>query len=162
MSDALERVMDFDVAAEELWQAITEPAELASWLGDEVSIDVRPGGLGRVVDDGEERHLVVEEVEVGHRLSFTWWPVGPSGAAPATGTRHLSGKEDGTAPAPRQVQEQGSDQPSVVELVVVALPSGSRLTVRETLTAALPIASRSRWDLRLAVVGFHLSCRART
>jgi uncharacterized protein YndB with AHSA1/START domain len=71
----MERSHEFDVPADALWDAVTDPAHLADWLGDEVDIDVVPGGEGRVVDDGEVRHVLVDEVkEVDHRFTFTWWP----------------------------------------------------------------------------------------
>ena len=71
----MERSHEFDVPADALWEAVTDPAHLADWLGDEVDIDVVPGGEGRVVDDGEVRHVLVDEVkEVDHRFTFTWWP----------------------------------------------------------------------------------------
>ncbi len=51
----VERVEDLPVPPAELWDAVATPDGLAGWLADEVELDVRPGGTGRVRDDGEER-----------------------------------------------------------------------------------------------------------
>jgi uncharacterized protein YndB with AHSA1/START domain len=98
----MERTQDFPVSPEELWQSIADSDRLAEWLGDEVEIDVRPGGEGRVTDDGELRHVLVDVVEPGRRVAFTWWP-----------------------------DIDRSDR-SYVELEVEPGESGSRLVVRET------------------------------
>jgi uncharacterized protein YndB with AHSA1/START domain len=41
---------------EEVWDALTDPAQLAKWFSE----------------DGEERELVVEEVETHRRVAYTW------------------------------------------------------------------------------------------
>ncbi len=41
---------------EEVWDALTDPAQLDEWFSE----------------DGEERDLVVEEVETGKRVAYTW------------------------------------------------------------------------------------------
>ena len=71
--NAVERVQDFPVPVGELWSAVSDEAQLATWLGDELELEVRPGGSGRIVDDGEVRRVVVEDLVDGERLSFTWW-----------------------------------------------------------------------------------------
>ncbi len=134
----MERTQDFDVPAEELWEAVTDPEQMG-WLGDEVSLDVRPGGTGLVIDDGETREVRVDTVDDGRRLSFRWWPEGDE------------------------------DMASRVDLIVIPRPPGSRLVVRETLpvptgaTGRQP-ASRARaltataheptaWDRRFVILG---------
>ena len=118
----MERTQDFEICSDDLWEAVSDPDRLAGWLGDEVDLDVRPGGEGRVTDDGETRRVVVDEVIDGQRLAFTWWP------------------------------ERNRHEVSHVELIVLPLPAGSRLVVRETLAAS------ARWELRMAVLG--LRCAA--
>ncbi len=118
----MERSQDFNIPAGDLWEAVVNPERLAGWLGDEVELDVRPGGEGRIVDDGQARQVVVDDVVDGQRLTFTWWP------------------------------ETSATEVSQVELIVVAIPEGSRLVVRETLATA------SRWNVRMAVLG--CSCAA--
>ena len=131
----MERTQDFDVPADELWEAMTDPEQMG-WLGDEVSLDVRPGGTGRITDDGETRQVRVDTVDAGHRLTFRWWPEGDE------------------------------DMASRVDLIVVPRPPGSRLVVRETLPvpvaatrqSAAPQALASApeltaWDRRFVVLG---------
>jgi hypothetical protein len=98
----MEQSADFEIGTDELWEAVSDPEQM-DWLGDEVELDLRPGGRGRVVEDGESRRLVVERVDVGRQLSFHWWP------------------------------EDDARLISRVDLIVVPRPDGSRLVVRETL-----------------------------
>lgn len=66
--------VDLDAPIERVWSAVTDPEQLAAWLGDDVDLDVRPGGAGRVVDpDGSERGVVVTGVEPYERLTWHWW-----------------------------------------------------------------------------------------
>ena len=54
--------------------AISDPDELATWLGSSVELDVRPGGRGRIVDeDGTVRDLVVTDVRDGEQIAWHWW-----------------------------------------------------------------------------------------
>lgn len=41
---------------EEVWEAVTEPEQVEEWFSE----------------DGEERDLVVEEVETRRRVAYTW------------------------------------------------------------------------------------------
>ena len=43
------------------------------WLADAGSVDLRPGGSGRLVDDGVARRVEVETVDEGARVVFRWW-----------------------------------------------------------------------------------------
>src|SRR4051794_38578045 len=56
----IHRHLELDVDLDELWQLVTDPDELATWLGDEVELDPVPGGAGRLVDDDVERHVRVD------------------------------------------------------------------------------------------------------
>lgn len=133
----MERTQDFDVPAEELWEAVTNPEQMG-WLGDEISLDVRPGGTGRITDDGEIREVRVDTVDdPGHRLSFHWWPEGDE------------------------------DMASRVDLIVIPRPPGSRLVVRETVPVPVAATERATapqalagaapeltaWDRRFVVLG---------
>jgi uncharacterized protein YndB with AHSA1/START domain len=74
----VERTMQFPVSPDELWDALTDPALLREWFaasdaGDGgIDVDLRPGGTMLVTDGDDERLAVVEEVEPGRRLTFTW------------------------------------------------------------------------------------------
>ena len=55
------------------WELITDPEELEGWLADEVELAPEEGGDVRVEwEDGERREGVVEEVDEGRRIVFTW------------------------------------------------------------------------------------------
>jgi len=76
-SVTVERSIDLDAPIDEVWQTLTDPDELAGWLGAEVSIDLEPAGVGQVVDaDGTVRHVLVTTVEPGQRLAWHWWEDG--------------------------------------------------------------------------------------
>jgi uncharacterized protein YndB with AHSA1/START domain len=63
------------VEADEAWAAVTEERALEAWLAERVELDLRPGGEAAfTLADGEERRGMVEEVAVGERLTFWWWP----------------------------------------------------------------------------------------
>ena len=110
----------------EAWELLTDPDELATWLGDVARLDVAPGGAVTLVEpDGTVRTLVVDEVEAGRHIGFTWW----------TG-------DDGPA--------------SRVEITVDEAEGGARVTVTETLPARASVAGGVRrlpigagWDGRL-------------
>jgi hypothetical protein len=98
-------------SVDEAWGLVTEPGEMAGWMGGEVDLDLSPGAVGVIVDDeGLERRVVVQDLEPG-RLRFTWWPDDDPGAA------------------------------STVEITVVESPAGTAaIEVVETLVMAGPAA----------------------
>jgi uncharacterized protein YndB with AHSA1/START domain len=106
MTDLIEREMDFTASPEAVWEALTDPGWLGSWLADAVELELFPGGEARFILGDSVRTGWVEEVsapgeEQGDgRLAF-WWA------------------EDGE-PASR------------VELSVTPLDPGTRLRVVET------------------------------
>lgn len=72
-----EQVVEFDSPIESVWAAVSNPADLAEWLGSTVDLDLTPGGRGVVVDDdGTTREVVVTEVRDRERLSWHWWSDG--------------------------------------------------------------------------------------
>ena len=50
------REVVLEAPVEEVWDALTDPEQLEEWFSE----------------DGEERELVVEEVETRRRFAFTW------------------------------------------------------------------------------------------
>ena len=50
------REIVLDAPVEEVWDALTDPERLEEWFSE----------------DGEERELVVEEVETRRRVAYTW------------------------------------------------------------------------------------------
>ena len=114
MDAVVERSVDLEASADEVWRALTDPVELAGWLGVEVDLEPTPGTRGRVVDDdGVARDLVVDDVVAGERLVLRWWPA------------------------------QGSDGASVVTFAVAPTPQGTRLVVTERLLAPADVSLRA-------------------
>ncbi len=70
MSMTVERQVELDASPDDVWDVICAPE---TWLADEGSLDVRPGGDGVLTDDGVVRRVVVEIVEDGRRLVYRWW-----------------------------------------------------------------------------------------
>ena len=69
-----EQYVELGVSLEDAWDAISDPDELANWLGSSVDLDVRPGGRGRIVDDdGTIRDVVVTDVRAGEQIAWHWW-----------------------------------------------------------------------------------------
>ena len=66
----MERQIELEASPEEVWQLVCEPE---SWLADAGSVDLRPGGTGRLVDEGVARRVEVETVDEGARVVFRWW-----------------------------------------------------------------------------------------
>jgi Activator of Hsp90 ATPase homolog 1-like protein len=47
MTDRVERELELPASPDEVWQAVTDPAWLALWLADEVTLELTPGGEAR-------------------------------------------------------------------------------------------------------------------
>ncbi len=109
----VEKQVVYPVERDEVWAAITQPAELSRWFGAEVvSLDLRPAG--RLVvrhPDGISRRALIETVEAPSRFAFRWLPA-PAGA-------------------------QGADPGSRVEFVLAEVAEGTELTVVETPSLAV-------------------------
>ncbi len=69
----VEKVLQLEARIERVWHAITDPAELARWFGDEAEIDLRPGGDAAMVWQEHGRYAMrIEEVEPPTRLVWSW------------------------------------------------------------------------------------------
>jgi uncharacterized protein YndB with AHSA1/START domain len=73
VDEPIRREIIIDAAPEVVWDALTEPGELAEWFGAEAEIDLRVGGAVRFrwPDEIERRGLVID-VDPPHRLAFRW------------------------------------------------------------------------------------------
>lgn len=87
------REEELEASPEEVWRALTDESILRLWLGEEVELDARPGGVVRVRDDGEERSGRVEDVDEPRRLAFTW---AREGELPALVEFELAPTDSGT------------------------------------------------------------------
>ena len=58
-----------EAAPDDVWEALTDEAQLEEWFANEVELDPTPGGRGVFRwDNGEVREAVVEAVEEGSRI----------------------------------------------------------------------------------------------
>jgi uncharacterized protein YndB with AHSA1/START domain len=105
------------------WRLLTRADDQAAWLGAEVDLDLTPGATGVVVDhDGTTRRLVVEGVDEGRRVAWTWW------------------------------REDDQQTVSRVEITVVPVEHGTAVRVVEALPATAPTAAAragEAWSHRL-------------
>jgi uncharacterized protein YndB with AHSA1/START domain len=73
VDEPIRREIIVDVAPEVVWDALTEPGELAEWFGAEAEIDLRVGGAVRFRwPDGTERRGLVVDLDPPRRLVFRW------------------------------------------------------------------------------------------
>ena len=129
---SVHRRVDLDVSVDELWELIADPTHLATWLAEEVLLDLIQGGTGTVVDDGIRRLVHVDQVEHGRAIGFTWW------------------EQDDAAMPSRVVFE-----------ITATRGGGSRLDITETLDATLAAHASlaqeatdraARWEVRVCAL----------
>jgi len=132
---------------DEVWALLHEDGGegLGAWLGDQVEVEVRPGGPGRVVDDdGVARELCVQEVDPGRRLSWLWWPEdgGPVSSVEIT----IDPVEPGTGAGTRV---------TVIEAPVMAswMPIGMRASASASASAPVSVGAAGLEGLAGLVVG---------
>ena len=71
--DRIERTIDIAHPPAKVWAALTTAEGLSAWFGQEASIDLRPGGAGRMKwDSGFSAEMRVERVEEPAVFGFTW------------------------------------------------------------------------------------------
>ncbi len=69
----LEKTLELNAPRERVWKAITDPAELAIWFGDEAELDLRPGGDGAMSWEEHGRYAMrVVDVDAPRRLVWNW------------------------------------------------------------------------------------------
>jgi len=68
------RQVELSAPVDVVWAVLTDPDELAEWMGGEVDLALAPGAVGRVTDpDGTVRQVLITDVEPGERLAWYWW-----------------------------------------------------------------------------------------
>jgi uncharacterized protein YndB with AHSA1/START domain len=119
--DRIERVVEIAHPPAKVWAALTTAEGLASWFGNEVTIDLRPGGSAQMkFSSGHTADMRVERVEEPTVFGFTW---------------HIFGLPDDD---PRR---------TYVEFTLEPVSAGTRLTVVESGFAQLAgDAHRSAYD----------------
>jgi len=129
----VERTVIYPVGREEVWAALTQPAELSRWFGMEVvTLELRPAGRivfrGTEGDRGGELHrAMIETVQAPQRLAFRWLPVLAAARGPDPATR--------------------------VEFVLEEVAGGTALTVVETPWLAVGEILRTAGPLGPITVG---------
>jgi uncharacterized protein YndB with AHSA1/START domain len=110
--DRIERTVEVPHPPAKVWAALTTAEGLASWFGEEATIDLRPGGAARMSwSNGFTVDMRVERVEEPRVFGYTWQIYGLP-------------KDD-----PRR---------TYVEFTLEPVGEGTRLTVVETGFAQLP------------------------
>jgi Activator of Hsp90 ATPase homolog 1-like protein len=115
------RWIELDLEPDVVWDVIGVGERWADWMVDVSALEVAPGSTGHVVDAGERREVRIDEIVVGARVAFEWWPAGRP------------------------------DQASSVELRIVHVPRRTVLEVVETFPARRALSASvatSRWVLR--------------
>lgn len=136
--DRIERSVELASPPEQVWAALTTSEGLSSWLGERVTIDLRPGGAARMtVRSGLTVDMRVERVEEPVVFGYTW-----------------------------RLPDLADDDPrrTYVEFTLEAAGSGTRLRVVETGFAQLPDGFRSKayeshaegWVSKLDALAGHL------
>jgi uncharacterized protein YndB with AHSA1/START domain len=110
--DRIERTVEVPHPPAVVWAALTTAEGLASWFGQEATIDLRPGGAARMRwENGSTVDMRVERVEEPRVFGYTW-----------------------------QIHGLPEDDPrrTYVEFILEPSGEGTRLTVVETGFAQLP------------------------
>ena len=140
--DEIRREIELPHKRARVWQAITDPAQVAQWFGDQVQYELQPGA--HMYMAWEEFGAVsgrIEIVEPPTRFAFRWRASGIPESEPMTA--HNS---------------------TLVTYYLEEIPAGTRLTVSETGFATLPPALRAAalrennqgWDVELTELQAYL------
>jgi len=76
--DAVERTVELDVPADELWRLISTPDGWSEWLADSVELTIAPDAEGTVSDAGVRKQVRIGQVDERRSISFEWWDEGSS------------------------------------------------------------------------------------
>jgi uncharacterized protein YndB with AHSA1/START domain len=83
----IRRQVVMPVTPERLWQALTDPEQIAGWFGGRLEWELEEGGRAWFHgDDGTERVGRVEAVRPGRHLRFRWWDERLAGAGATAGS----------------------------------------------------------------------------
>ena len=83
MDDPITREVTVAAPPATVWEALTDPAELAAWFGADAEVDLRIGGAIRFRwPDGSERRGLVIDIDPPRRLAFRWRELRPGAAGP--------------------------------------------------------------------------------
>jgi uncharacterized protein YndB with AHSA1/START domain len=145
----IRRQVVMPVTPERLWQALTDPEQVAGWFGGHLEWELKEGGRAWFQgDDGTERVGRVEAVRPGRHLRFRWRSVAVDESGVSEVSYLLEPVEEGTRLTiqERQVTAPDLDRPRAS----AARHSGGGATA----------GSWSTWDDRLAGAWVGLAMRA--
>ena len=111
--DQIVRTVELAHPPATVWAALTTAEGLGTWFGHAATIDLQPGGAAQLTwQSGDKADLRIERVEEPTVFGFTW---------------HIYGLPDDD---PRR---------TYVEFTLQPVGAGTRLTMRETGFAQLPV-----------------------
>jgi hypothetical protein len=70
---SIERYTDLDIDVSDLWTLISTAQGWSSWLVDDADVTISPGQAGTATDDGIERSVQIDDVDLGRGIGFSWW-----------------------------------------------------------------------------------------
>jgi uncharacterized protein YndB with AHSA1/START domain len=85
-ADRIEREIEIEAPVDVVWAVVTEPHHIASWFTDSATLDLRPGGEGRLDFTSRSTggpatvNLRVERIDRPRFFSFRW--THPDGTEP--------------------------------------------------------------------------------
>jgi uncharacterized protein YndB with AHSA1/START domain len=140
--DRIERVLTLPVPPERVWQALTEPDQLARWFGRRAEVDLRVGGTAFFIWEDETARARIEVIDPPHHFAFRWRPY----------------KSDPALPI-----ESGGPT-TLVEFRLEPVSEGTRLRLVESGFAALPpeiyastlAGNQSGWEEELGHLAAYL------
>jgi uncharacterized protein YndB with AHSA1/START domain len=78
----IEREVMIDAPVDVVWRTVTEPDQIGQWFAECVELELKPGGRGLLIMDGQADPIVVQVVEPPTHFSFRWnYPAGQEPAA---------------------------------------------------------------------------------
>jgi uncharacterized protein YndB with AHSA1/START domain len=111
VDEPIRREVIIDAAPEVVWDALTDPGELAAWFGADAEVDLRLGGAVRFRwSDGSERRGILVDLDPPRRLAFRWREI----------------------PTPHCTSGLTAAEPTVVAFSLSTQGRGTLLTVTET------------------------------
>ena len=112
---AVEVVETLDGSPAEVWPLVSDPELLREWLDDDVELTLEVGAPVRTSGENGARVGVVDDVEIGRRLAFTWVPAGAAVSPVTTVELELEAGDDGEHTVVR-ITERLVDTNLVVDL----------------------------------------------
>ena len=104
---------------------ISDPDELATWLADDVDLDVAPGPAAASPTTTRRYDVEVDEVDEGERVVWRWRPVDDDGDAPASRVELVVAPDVHAAAASRSSRRarRPAPRPSIDAAAVGAPPT---------------------------------------